>query len=433
MEGQNTIYHEGGDSYRPIIIIPINDTNLWPNKNIAYFRSSGRTNKTPQYSNTWFPLAGFVEQNNTTILRNTFNTGHIIKMSDLLAKKDSSWKSNLCMEYFRPLENQSFDKILSTLNPNSSNIDAVELLFNEAFLIKQFLDSYFFSDWQLRISAQIGGGFWDRNSKFCTFVLGLNRIPVINVPRMPDYFSEAEGGLAEYVQGDVQGDNGLNNTDYLIDFLKQNQAQLELPSGLESIQQLEKTSEDNDIPKVDGQTRKDYENSILRANGRIQEIKRTIALLAKMNLGSKKTPPVKVESIKVEPIKVESVKVEPVKVEPVKVEPVKLESVIPQNNIEQLNTDDDIVPQNKKKKIESNERTTITINTNEPTTRSIRSTRSAKIPQQTGLIDDTKKRKRGGKTIKRKGKTIKRKRGGKTIKRKGRKNTKRRKLNKRMK
>jgi hypothetical protein len=106
-------------------------------------------------------------------------------------------------------------------------------------------------------------------------------------------------------------------------------------------------------------------------------------------------------------------------------EPVKLESVY-QNNIEQLNTiktDDAIVPQNKKAKIESIEsRLRTTINTNEPTTRP---TRSTKIPQQ----PDTNKRKRGGKTIKRKGKTIKRK--GKTIKRKGKGTKKRRNPNKR--
>jgi hypothetical protein len=394
MEGQNTIIHEGGDSYRPLIIIPINNPNLWTNNNIAYFRSSGRSNSTPQYSNTWFPLGGIVEQNNTKILRETFNTGHIIKMSDLLEKKDSNWKTNLCMEYFHPLENQSFenksfDKILSTLNPNSTNIDAIEALFTEALLIKKFLDSYFFFDWQLRISAQIGGGFWDRNPNFCTFVLGLNRIPVINVPRMPDYFKEAEGDLARYVQGDVEGDNGLNNNDYMINFLKQNQSQLALPDGLADLQTLEKNENIKIIPNQ--QTKIDYENAIIRANGRIAEIKRTIALLARMKLGSKKNDT--------------------------------------QNNITQVNTplkqDDVIVPKNKKAKIEPNENNLETkINTNEPVETT--STRSTRMTRQTGLTDETdnKKRKRGGKTIKRKGKPIKRR--SKTIK-KRRKNTKKKK------
>jgi len=374
MEVKNTIIHEGGDSYRPVIIIPINNTDLWPNKNIAYFRSSGRTNKTPQYSNTWFPFGGIIEQNNTKILSEPVNKGHIIKMSDLLKKRDSNWKSNLCMEYFRRLENktfqnQTFEKIVNTLTPQSTNIDAVELLFIEAYLIKKFLDDYFFFDWQLRISAQIGGGFWDRNPIFCTFVLGLNSIPVINIPLIPDYFAKVEGELAEYVQGDVEG----NNTDYVINFVKQNESQLELPDGLTALQTLE----NNNIPEIDPATKKDYENAILRAPARIQEMKRTLALLARMKLGSKKT-----------------------ELKPVKLEPVH------QNNIEQLNTiktDDAIVPQNKKAKIESIEsKLRTTINTNEPTTRP---TRSTKIPQQ----PDTNKRKRGGKTIKRKGKTIKRK------------------------
>ena len=390
MEGQNSIYHEGGDSYRPIIIIPINDPNLWPNKNIAYFRSSGRTNQTPEYSNTWFPLGGFVEQNNTTILDNTFKKGHIIKMSDLLKKRDSNWKGNLCIEYFRTFQNDSFQKILTTLTVD--NVDTLELLFNEAFLIKKFLDNYFFFDWQLRISAQIGGGFWDRNPKFCTFVLGLTRIPVINIPRMPDYFARVEGDLATYVQGDIEG----NNTDYIINFIKQNESQLALPDGLTALQILE----NNNIPEIDPATKNDYERVILYFPGRIDQIRRTIATLARMKLPRTPAPVL----------------------EPAKPEPA------PQNNIEQLNTDDAIVPQNKKKKIESIEQ----INTNEPI-RSTRSTRSStKVPEQTSITDDTKKRKRGGKTIKRKGKTTKRK--GKTIKRKGKKNTKkRRKSNKRMK
>jgi hypothetical protein len=378
MEGQNTIIHEGGDSYRPVIIIPINNADLWPNNNIAYFRSSGRTNKTPQYSNTWFPFGGIVEENNTKILSEPVNKGHIIKMSDLLKKRDSNWKTNLCMKYFRPLENQTFqnqtfEKIVNTLTPNSTNIDAVELLFNEAYLIKKFLDDYFFFDWQLRISAQIGGGFWDRNPKFCTFVLGLNSIPVINVPRMPDYFAEVEGNLATYVQGDVEG----NNTDYIINFIKQNQSQLALPDGLTSLQTLE----NNNIPEIDPATKKDYENAIIRANGRIQEIRRTIALLAKY-------------------------KPKPVKLEP---EP---EHVIPQNNIEQLNTlkkEDDIIPKKKRTRIEPTEQ----FNTNEATTR------STKIPDQPEVTDYTKtKRKRGGKTTKQKRgvKTTKRKRGVKPTK-----------------
>jgi len=393
MEGQN-IYHEGGDSYRPIIIIPINDANLWPNKNIAYFRSSGRTNQTPEYSNTWLPLGGFVEQNNTTILDNTFKKGHIIKMSDLLKTRESNWKGNLCMEYFRTFQKDSFQKILTTLNVD--NVDTLELLFNEAFLIKKFLDNYFFFDWQLRISSQIGGGFWDRNPKFCTFVLGLTRIPVINVPPMPDYFSEVEGNLATYVQGDVEG----NNTDYIINFIKQNESQLALPDGLTDLQTLE----NKNIPEIDTATKNDYNRIILQFPDRIGQIRRTIATIARLKLPRTPAPV------------------------PVKLEPVKLEPVISQNNI--LNTDDAIVPKTKRAKIEPTEQ----INTNE----AIRSTRSTKIPEQPDLTDYTKtKRKRGGKTIKRKGKTIKRKgktikRKGKTIKRKDRKNTKkRRKSNKR--
>jgi hypothetical protein len=192
---------------------------------------------------------------------------------------------------------------------------------------------------------------------------------------MPDYFANQEEGLSNFVKYDIEG----NNTDYIIDFVKQNESQLALPDGLIALQMLE----NNNIPTIDPVTKNDYERVITYFPERIAQIKRTIALLSKMKLGTKGTEPVKLEPI-------------------------------PQNNIAQLNTlkkDDDIVPKNKKAKIDSSLETTI--NTNEP-----RSTRSTKMPQQTGITDDTdtKKRKRGGKTIKRKGKSIKKRRKGKTIK-----------------
>ena len=174
-EAQNAIYHEGGDSYRPIIIIPINTPALWPNNNIAYYRSSGRSNTTPQYANTWFPFGGMVEQNNTIIRNETFNRGHLIKMSDLLSTSTYfRWKSTLLMNYFRTKENFHPFRDVYYEPPLGSmgNVTTTEIThFREAQEIRMLFDNYFLFDWQLKISAQIGGGYWARNITFRTYVL----------------------------------------------------------------------------------------------------------------------------------------------------------------------------------------------------------------------------------------------------------------------
>jgi hypothetical protein len=48
------IYNEGGDSYRPFVIVRL-PKDLWITLNISYYRSSGRSNRTMIYSDTWFP------------------------------------------------------------------------------------------------------------------------------------------------------------------------------------------------------------------------------------------------------------------------------------------------------------------------------------------------------------------------------------------
>ena len=147
MTEQTNIIHEGGDSYRPIVIIGINDLNFWPNANIGYFKSSGRTNQTPIYANTWFPFGGMVEENNTIIQNETYEKGYIIKMSTLLSSTTYfRWKSTLLMNYFRTKENfhPFLDVYYETPREPMKNATTTEIQhFQEADNIRELFDKYF--------------------------------------------------------------------------------------------------------------------------------------------------------------------------------------------------------------------------------------------------------------------------------------------------
>ena len=285
-------------------------------------------------------------------------------MSDLLTERESNWKANLCITYFQTVrfpqlqQPNSFNEILNTLNIN--NVTALELLFAEGALIKKLLDNYFFSNWQLKISAQIGGGFWERNQEFCQFVLGLNNIPVINVPPMP-VFANTEPELARFVEGDV---NGVNNNVHIINFLTRNNSQLLLlPETLMLLQGLQRQN----IQPADADTKRDYKSVLHTFSFRIEQFRRANEraneIIARMN----RTPAPRYEPVPVHvPVSVpESV---PVSVPGPESVPVPLEPT--------------------------------------PT----RSTRSTNILQQ--QVPDTKKRKRGGKTIKKRRKNTKKRRKG---------------------
>lgn len=234
MTEQTNIIHEGGDSYRPIVIIGINNLDLWPNANIGYFKSSGRTNQTPIYANTWIPFGGMVEENNTIIQSETYEKGYIIKMSTLLSSTTYfRWKSTLLMNYFRTKENfhPFLDVYYETPREPMKNATTTEIQhFQEADNIRELFDKYFLFDWQLRISAQIGGGYWERNRDFHEYVLAHIELPVsVNVPVVPDYlYVSTEQELAQHVKGDepTEGQSYSNNKNYIIAFLQEHNSQI---------------------------------------------------------------------------------------------------------------------------------------------------------------------------------------------------------------
>ena len=84
------IYWEGGDSYRPFIVVKADPK--WPIENMAYYKSSGRSNLLKENEanyrrETWFPTLGLLKRD--TILfqelqkkdPSLYTNGYILKDS----------------------------------------------------------------------------------------------------------------------------------------------------------------------------------------------------------------------------------------------------------------------------------------------------------------------------------------------------------------
>lgn len=189
-------YHEGGDSYRPFIILPANQP--WVTENQAYFMSSGRSNitdpidarKNEYKTNTFFPTAGLLREG--TVLfdelkkqdtNNIFTDGYILKgdyvlkLAEIIPKTVSQifkWR-NACSQQL------TFQPKYDYYGQISEYVRAVSME-HDSHKLKEYIDEiqfvcdyvcldYFTHWWQIQHSARIGGGLWDKIPFFRGFVL----------------------------------------------------------------------------------------------------------------------------------------------------------------------------------------------------------------------------------------------------------------------
>lgn len=166
-----TVYHEGGNCYRPFTVIKVPSQYNWLTPNISFFQSSGRSNDNAAQNdlrrNAWFPTIGLLIQDSPLYkyLRekdldnaNMYTNGYIIKLNVLtkiLGVPHTSWKwisayqTNLSWLNNKATENYSvFNELATTL----SQKEIADLGF--------FLLDYFKFWWQIQISAQLNGGIW---------------------------------------------------------------------------------------------------------------------------------------------------------------------------------------------------------------------------------------------------------------------------------
>lgn len=191
IEIPNAIFHEGGDSYRPLIIIPVPSNVVWHAPNICFYRSSGRSNEKSagNFTNTWFPIGGVVQRESITLHNGERRgRGHIIKMSDL-NDKYLDWMYDLIDGYSIRAYGVSISDAIANLKSNKEgiNIHAYKTMEEKTYAFYIFLKSYFLYDWQVKISALIGGGYWQLYPDFHQYVLNAIMIPerIPPIPRFP--------------------------------------------------------------------------------------------------------------------------------------------------------------------------------------------------------------------------------------------------------
>jgi hypothetical protein len=192
------IIYQADGIERPILILtnpPLQHTDStispWPNPNIAYYCSSGTSNQDNLsiktiFQGTWIPIGGLLEHEINYSGNGKRLKGHIIKMSDLYfgilgeTCKFLKWHEtfiekmypeiNLILNeapYYKTLDELSDDKL--------KNLQGIML---EFLTVLTFISAYFLNEWQLKLSAMIGGGYWDKNIKLKSYVNNIDFLEI---------------------------------------------------------------------------------------------------------------------------------------------------------------------------------------------------------------------------------------------------------------
>jgi hypothetical protein len=229
----NHIFLREGTIFRPFIVVKPPTTTPWLTPNIAFYKSSGRSNDkfSGKYANTWLPTAGILDKD-TTIHGKPEEKGYIIKMSTLYGSHLSAELCELLRDYITKkykhhtptveIAEKVFSELKTLKDPKINHFSSRDILNDylkiteEIHEIYVLLSGYFTTAWQVYISAHIGGGYWSINEPFQTYIVNL-KINNITIPTIPTTATPA-------------ADETGNNDDEVISFLKNNGAQLESAS-----------------------------------------------------------------------------------------------------------------------------------------------------------------------------------------------------------
>jgi hypothetical protein len=253
------ILHEGGDSYRLLVSIPVNNHALWPNPNICFFRTTGRSNKNSEiFTGSWFPIAGIKEGSAMPKYLEDKSDGFLIKMAFIMNKKDDfsgtdkqpKWISDLIDDYpiiLEESEKSLFDEKRSITikefieknkyekSKTSKPSTLIDINYERiAKEIDNILDggftrflNYFLYEWQAMLSLRIGGGYWKLNPIFAEYISRkLSRFDLVPVPHIDlKEMSEEKLGEMYFKQNNSRETNRGQPT---IDFSKHAGTQLSM-------------------------------------------------------------------------------------------------------------------------------------------------------------------------------------------------------------
>lgn len=170
-----TIYHEGGDCYREIVIVKARQP--WITPNIAFFQSTGRSNKGyEKLTGTWFPTIGIQsfrfsndENESFALVKMGF-----LKKESLSIPRELSDILNGFMDYLLEDERMKaihthyvssvvLDKTLS--KPQEISKYRYPFL-NELNDFTNMLEQYFINTNQIQTSIELGGGIWSLQNEY---------------------------------------------------------------------------------------------------------------------------------------------------------------------------------------------------------------------------------------------------------------------------
>jgi hypothetical protein len=173
------VYWEGGNSYRPFIVLPA--SKKWLSKNMAYYKSSGESNTESKYrTNTWFPTLGLLKSGTVLydelhqIDAKIYTDGYILKRSVLASifdKPMSNWYRAINTKFEFVPKYESYGMISQFLMDHSVDMESVPKTLENIKDAALTLSDYCQFWWQVQSSAQCGGGLWDLLPEFCQFVL----------------------------------------------------------------------------------------------------------------------------------------------------------------------------------------------------------------------------------------------------------------------
>ena len=196
-----TIYHEGGDCYREIVIVKARQPWLTPNT--AFFQSSGRSNKGyEKLTGTWFPTIGIQPFRFSNDENETFALVKMgfLKKESLSVSRELSDILNGFMDYL--LEDKHMKAIhahyvtsvlLDKTVSKPQEITKYRYPFlNELNDFTNMLEQYFINTNQIQTSIELGEGIWSLQNEYFVqlflqyFAISNTMIPIHREPMYPE-------------------------------------------------------------------------------------------------------------------------------------------------------------------------------------------------------------------------------------------------------
>jgi hypothetical protein len=233
VDNESIIYHEGGDSYRPFIVVNV-PVAVWVGNRLAFYKSSGRSNVGYElYANTWFPTGGIIKTE-FVHRKDKLERGLIIKISTLYNLKDKyspTWIYNLLREYFVKkytvipasiMEDIFFvttdvSALKKKTVENAQYIELYNEIYQEYLTLYKFLYNYFFNEFQIKISAALGGGYWTINENFYNFITARAKLLALQ-------FAPENIDFVKNIVVPTESSNSPENSGEVIEFLERKEA-----------------------------------------------------------------------------------------------------------------------------------------------------------------------------------------------------------------